>query len=101
MPEEFPTYDLVELRRLAIASIRRREFRAYGSPDIVLDTPGYGMGAFEGREAVIGFFKDWTSSFEDLKFEADEILDLGHGVVLSLYHQEGRPIGASSYAVSR
>jgi hypothetical protein len=66
MPGELPTYDLVELTRLAIASIRRREFGAYGSPDIALDTAGYGMGAFEGREAVIGFFKDWTGSFEDL-----------------------------------
>ena len=55
------------------------------------------MGTFEGREAAIGFFKEWTSSFEDLKIEADEILDLGHGVVLTLYHQEGRPIGASNY----
>ena len=35
--------------------------------------------------------------FEDLTIEADEILDLGNGVVLTLYHQEGRPIGASSY----
>ena len=70
---------------------------SYGSPDIVLDTAGYGMGTFKGREAAIGFFKDWRSAFEDLTIEADEILELGHGVVLTLYHQEGRPIGASSY----
>jgi hypothetical protein len=55
------------------------------------------MGTFEGREAAIGFLKEWSSSFEDLIMEADEILDLGHGVVLILFHQEGRPIGASSY----
>jgi len=95
--EESTTPDVVQLTRLAMASIRRGEFGAYGSPDIVLDTAGYGMGAFKRREAVIGFFKDWTSSFDDLKFEADEILDLGHGVALTLYHQEGRPIGASNY----
>jgi ketosteroid isomerase-like protein len=80
-----------------MAAVNRREFGAYGSPDIVLDTAGYGMGTFKGREAAIGFFKDWTSSFEDLKIEADEILDLGHGVVLTVYHQEGRPLGASKY----
>ena len=97
MPEESTTPDLAELTRLALAAVNRGDFVAYGSPDIVLDTGGYGMGTFEGRDAAIGFFKDWTSSFEDLTIEADEILDLGNGVVLTLYHQEGRPIGASSY----
>jgi ketosteroid isomerase-like protein len=97
MPEEFTTPDLVELTRLAITGVNRGEFLVYASPDIVLDTAGYGMGTFKGREAAIEFFKEWTSSFEDLKIEADEILDLGHGVVLSLHRQEGRPIGASNY----
>jgi ketosteroid isomerase-like protein len=97
MPEESTTFDLVELTRLAMAGANRGDFVAYGSPDIVLDTGGYGMGTFEGRDAAIGFFKDWTSSFEDLQIEPDEILDLGHGVVLTLYHQEGRPVGASNY----
>jgi ketosteroid isomerase-like protein len=97
MREEATTSDLVVLTRLAMAAVNRGEFAAYGSPDIVLDTGGYGMGTFEGREAAIGFFKEWSSSFEDLKIEADEILDLGHGVVLTMYHQEGRPIGASNY----
>ena len=97
MPEQSTTPDLVELTRLAVAAATRGEFEAYGSPDIVLDTAGYGMGTFHGREAVIGFLKDWTSSFEDLIIEPDEILDLGHGVAITLYHQEGRPIGGSSY----
>ena len=98
MTEEATTPDVVELTRLAMATIQRADFgAAYASPDIVLDTGGYGMGTFEGRDAAIGFFKDWTSSFEDLIIEADEILDLGQGVVLTLYRQEGRPIGASKY----
>jgi ketosteroid isomerase-like protein len=97
MPKESMTPDLVELTRLSLATLARREFGAYASPDIVLDTAGYGMGTFKGREAAIGFFKDRTSSFEDLKIEADEIIDLGHGVVLTVYHQEGRPLGASNY----
>ena len=97
MSEESTTPDLVERTRLVVANSNRGEFGAYASPDIVLDTAGYGMGTFKGREAMIGFMKDWTSSFEDLTIESDEILDLGHGVVLTLYHQEGRPIGASNY----
>jgi hypothetical protein len=32
-----------------------------------------------------------------LTLQSDEILDLGHGVVLARYHQEGRPIGVSNY----
>jgi ketosteroid isomerase-like protein len=97
MPEEPTTPDLVELTRLAEAAFNRKEFAAYASPDMVLDTAGYGMGTFHGREAAMGFLKDWTSSFEDLTAESDEILDLGHGVILNVYHQEGRPIGASNY----
>ena len=96
MSQESTTPDLVELTRLAMAGVTRGEW-LYASPDIVLDTAGYGMGTFKGREAAIGFFKEWTSSFEDLRVEPDEILDLGHGVVLTVYHQEGRPIGGSSY----
>jgi hypothetical protein len=32
----------------------------------------------------VGFLKAWSGSFEDLTVGADEILDLGNGVVLSL-----------------
>jgi hypothetical protein len=94
--QESTTPDLVELTRLGLAAFNRRDFGVYFSPDIVLDTAGYGMGTFKGREAAIGMLKDWTGSFEDLTLEPGEILDLGHGVVLTLYHQEGRPIGASN-----
>ena len=92
------TPDLVELTRLAFAALNRGEFGiAYSSPEIVLDTAGYGMGTFNGLEAAIGFLEDWTSSFEDLTIETDEILDLGNGVVLTVYHQTGRPLGGTKY----
>jgi len=55
------------------------------------------MGTFDGREAAVGFLKEWTSSFGDLTIEPDEILDLGNGVVLTVYHQEGRPVGATNF----
>jgi ketosteroid isomerase-like protein len=98
MSEEFTTPDLVELTRRVLDAFNRSDFSwGNSSPDLVLDTAGYGMGTFEGREAAIGFLKGWTSSFEDLTVEADEILDLGTGVVLTVYHQEGRPIGGTNY----
>jgi ketosteroid isomerase-like protein len=101
MSEESTTSDLVEQTRLTFAAANRGDFAVYSSPDIVLHTAGYGMGTFDGREAAIGFLKEWVSSFEDLTIEPDEILDLGNGVVLTVYHQEGRPIGATNYVTVR
>jgi ketosteroid isomerase-like protein len=97
MREESTAPDLVELTRRQFEAVNHGDSVVYSSPDLVLDTAGYGMGTFNGREAAIGFLKDWASAFEDLTTESDKILDLGHGVVLTLYHQEGRPIGASNY----
>ena len=97
MAEESATPDLVELTRIGWAAVSRGDFGVYSSPDIVVDTAGYGMGTFDGREAAIGFLKEWTSSFEDLTIEPDEILDFGNGVVLTVYDQEARPIGATNY----
>jgi hypothetical protein len=45
--------DLVELMRMTFAAANRGDFAVYSSPDIVLDTAGYGMGTFDGREAAI------------------------------------------------
>jgi ketosteroid isomerase-like protein len=69
----------------------------YYSPHAVLDTAGYGMGTYEGREAIRGFLTEWVASFDDLTMEADEIVGLANGVVLTVYHQTGRPIGGANY----
>jgi ketosteroid isomerase-like protein len=90
----------VERARQAFEALTRGDVQSVldqYSPDAVFDTAGYGMGTFEGREAIRGFLTEWSSSFEDLTLEADEILGLGGGVVLSIYHQEGRPLGATHY----
>src|SRR5271165_7091042 len=97
MAEESMTPDLVELTRLGWEALNRGEVGIHSSPDIVVDSAVYGMGTFDGREAAAGFLKEWTSAFEDLTIETDEILDLGNGVVLTVYHQEGRPIGGTNY----
>ena len=98
MPEESTTPDLVDLTRQSIDALNRgRLFGVYLSPEVVLDTAGYGMGTFNGLEAAAGFLSEWTSSFEDLTIEPDEILDFGNGVLLTVYHQQGRPIGATNY----
>jgi len=63
MSEESTTPDLVALSRLGWSALNRGEF-LYASDEVVLDTAGYGMGTFEGRDAAAGFLKEWRSSFE-------------------------------------
>ena len=67
------------------------------APDAVLDTAGYGMGTFAGRDAIRGFLSEWINSFDDLKMRADEMLGIGDTIVLIVYHQEGRPLGGTNY----
>ena len=96
MPEESTTPDLVEITRLGWKAAAGGELGVHSSPDIVVDTAGYGMGTFAGRNAAEGFLKDWTSAFEALAIDPDEVLDFGNGIVLTVYHQEGRPVGATN-----
>jgi len=100
MSEESRTPDLVELVRKQLKAMNRGDIDAFVevyAPDSVLDTAGYGMGTYVGPEAIRGFLREWAGSFNDLKVEADEIVDLGRGVVLTIYHQEGRPVGGNNY----
>ena len=41
-------------------------------------------GIFQGTEAIRGFLEGWLGSYEDHRVEAEEILDLGHGVVFHM-----------------
>jgi ketosteroid isomerase-like protein len=96
------TLDPVEQTRQQWEATSRGEFDPQGLADnyvsdAVLDTAGYGMGTFEGRDAIRGFLADWAGSFDDLTAEAEEILSFGNGVVLTVYRQKGRPLGASDY----
>lgn len=98
MSDESTTPNPVEITRQGWEAASHGEFGAFGdnlAPDGVLDTAGYGMGTFEGRAAAPGFLADWVSSFEDLTMEADEIIDVGNGVALTVYHQNGRPDGTN------
>ena len=55
-----------------------------------------GMGVFEGRVAVRGFYLDWMGAYEDYRIEAEEIHDLGNGVTFGIVVQEGRLREASA-----
>jgi ketosteroid isomerase-like protein len=95
MSEESTTPDLVELTRRQFEAVNRRDLEtvmSYCPPDGVYDVSPSGLGTFEGQAAVRGFIKDWWDSFEDLRFEVEDVLDLGHGVVLAIAHQDARPV---------
>ena len=71
------------------------------APDAVYDASDAGLGIFEGEEAIRGFVEDWRRSWEDYRYEHEEILDLGHGVVLSLVRESGRLFGGKGRVEQR
>ncbi len=97
MPEQSTTPDLVELVRRGFQALNTRDFEGLTSlfaPDAVWDMNAWGIGSFEGVAAIRGFFADWLGSYEDYHAEAEQILDLGQGVLFYAYREVGRPLGS-------
>src|SRR2546422_7086370 len=98
--EESTTPDLVE---------RVRDLWAYGAhgdwgsilrlyaPRAVWDMSPVGLGTYEDLAALRGRWQDWIDAYEELEVDVEEVLDLGHGVVLALIAQKGRPLGSSRH----
>ena len=104
MPEESTTPDLVELARRSFDAVNRRDFDAmmgFLAPDAVWDMSDLGMGTFEGVPAIRGFYEDWFGSYDEFRIEAEEILDLGNGVVFAVISQNARPVGSSGHVQFR
>jgi ketosteroid isomerase-like protein len=96
MPEEPTTLDLVELARRLTESANRGDFDALESfyaPNAVLR--GAEIGTFEGAAAIRGLSEDMVTPHEQSKVEAEEILDLGGGVLFSVLRMTARPVGSS------
>jgi hypothetical protein len=94
MPEESTAPELFE-RFIRIGS----DFDALASvctPDSVWDLNAWGIGTFEGLPAIRAFCEDWLSSYAESRSEADEILELDHGVVLVAYRERARPAGSEA-----
>jgi len=95
MPEESTTPDLVELARRATEAANRRDFDVLMSlfaPDALWESPPLGT-SFEGRAAIRGFAEDWMGAYAEWRAEAEELFDLGSGVILAIVRQSGRPVG--------
>ncbi|MCW3067777.1 MAG: hypothetical protein JWL67_402 [Solirubrobacterales bacterium] len=91
------------IRRLVEAGNRRDYDGALVtySRDAVVDNSPVGTGLFEGREAIRGFFEDWTAAYEDFEQTAEEVRDLGNGVTFGLYFLRGRLAGSSAFVEFR
>jgi ketosteroid isomerase-like protein len=105
MSEEPTTPDLVELARQGFEAMSRGDLDAvmsFFAPDAVYDVSDAGLLTFfESEEAIRGFFEDWHRSWEDYRFEEEEILDLGHGVGLSVVRESARLVGGKGRVETR
>ena len=95
MPEESTTPDLVELGRRSIEAEDREVALSFYAPDAVWDASPWGMGVFEGKEAVRGFFEDWRSSYSGIERTTEEIRDLGNEVTFAVILQRARVVGST------
>jgi ketosteroid isomerase-like protein len=94
VPDESTTPDSFKPLRRTVEAYRRGDLDAHMSsyaPDAVLDMSARGLGIFVGRAAIRGFWEDYYRSFDDLKFELEQALDLGRGVMFAVVRQDARP----------
>jgi ketosteroid isomerase-like protein len=102
MPEP-TTPDLVELVRSILDAAGREDWDAilaHYASDAVWDMSD-GMGTFEGASAIRGLWQDWWSSYERLEIDAQEIVDIGNGVVLTAFRLKGVPTGSGAEVQTR
>jgi len=96
MPEESTTPDLAELARKSIEAVDPEAVLSFYAHDAVWDSTPWGMGTFEGKDAVRAFFEDWGSSYAHLEWKAEEVLDLGNEVTFAVIFQKGRIVESGS-----
>ncbi len=104
MPEEFATPDLAERSRIAIEAAGRRDFDSalsFYAPDAVWDVSAMGMGVYEGVAVIRRELEQWITAYQQFEFVVEEVRDLGIGVILSVTHQGGHPLGSSGYLQMR
>jgi ketosteroid isomerase-like protein len=103
MSEEPTTPDLrLLVQRLTDSKTDEIEdLMRFFAPASVWDMSQGGLGVIEGREAIRAFFEEWRGAYEDYEQEAEEIQDLGNGVVFAVFVQCGRPVGSTGWVEFR
>ena|SRR5947208_2072357 len=104
MTKESTTPDLVELGRAWIEADSYDEWLALAegflAPDIVWDLGG-ALGSIKGKAAILDFVKEYWATWEDHHHYAEEVLDLGHGVMFWIVREHGRLKGSDAYVETR
>jgi ketosteroid isomerase-like protein len=95
MAEEPAGRDLVELARRSIEVEDLDSAIGFYAPDAVWDASPWGMGTFTGGVEVRAFFEEWSRSYEEMEWTAEEICDHGHGVTFAVILHKGRLLGSS------
>jgi ketosteroid isomerase-like protein len=65
------------------------------------DSWATGLGPFEGLAAWLTWVKDYWAVWDEHHHYADEILDLGSGVVFFVVREDGRMMGSDTYVENR
>jgi hypothetical protein len=96
MSEESTILDLVGLTRRSIDAQKEsiEAAMSFYAPEAVWDA-SWGMGVFEGHAAVRGFFRDWTSAYDEMEWEIEEVRSLGSEATFAVIVQAGRVLGSS------
>jgi ketosteroid isomerase-like protein len=103
MSEEPTTRDPFERSRALLEATNRGDLDAmmsFYAADSIWDSPPLGT-SFEGVAAIRGFYEDWMSTYDELGFELEEILDLGHGVTFTVARQDARLVGSTGHVRAR
>jgi limonene-1,2-epoxide hydrolase len=90
MSEESTTPEPVELTRRLVASASGGDVDAVISAcgqDTVWDVHPWGLGTHHGPASIRRFLEGWIGSFDEYQIVAEEVLDLGNGVVLAVVTQ--------------
>ena len=104
MPEESTTPDLVELTHRTLETANRHDLGAlmgFYAAEAVWDLSDVGIGTFEGVAAIESFIGDWWGTWGDHVMQAEEIVDLGHGVVFLALREDGRLAGSDAHVEHR
>jgi ketosteroid isomerase-like protein len=96
MSEESTTPDLAELARRCIEAPDPEGVLSFYAPDGVWDSTPWGMGTFEGKEAIRAFFADWGRSYAHLEWKVEEVLELTNEVTFAVILQRGRIVESGS-----
>jgi ketosteroid isomerase-like protein len=104
MPDESTTPDLVELTQQAWAVANDHDLDALlrtFAPDAVWDLSDAGLGTFEGVAKIRGFIEEWWGTWAAHLVTVEEMVGLGHGIVFSAVHEDGRLVGSDGHVEQR